>query len=60
MESLYCLMNINTEREYVKSITFFYLVIFIPPSPNTKSRVWHRSPLWYEIPFGVSTSFMNI
>ena len=26
MESLYCLMNINTERKYVKSITFNILL----------------------------------
>ena len=30
MESLYDLMNINTERKLVKSITFWYLVTFIP------------------------------
>ena len=65
MESLYCLLNINTERKYGQKYKIvWYLVTFIPlafGSGNTKSRVWHRSPLWYEIYLsGASTSFMNI
>ena len=52
MESLYCLMNINTERKYIKSITFLYLVTFIPPFPKYQKSCMTsfppviRDPVW--------------
>ena len=52
MESLYCLMNINTERKYVKGITFQYLVTFIPPFPKYQKSYMTsfppviRDPVW--------------
>ena len=41
MESLYCLMNINTEQVKSKKIISCHIH---PPSPSTKIRVWHCPP----------------